>query len=190
MSILDAKQKRPLEGGASFSLENRLRRLAFKLAWRLLCEWTPVAMHAWRRMVLRCFGARISSTAKVYSSVQIWYPANLDMAEYSCLGPKVNCYSMAPIKLEAYALVSQGAYLCAGTHDVDDSHFQLIAKPIVIEARAWVAAEAFVGPGVTIGRGAVLGARGVAFKDLDPQTIYVGNPAQALRKRNASEITQ
>jgi putative colanic acid biosynthesis acetyltransferase WcaF len=53
----------------------------------------------------------------------------------------------------------------------------------VIEPQAWVAAEAFVGPGVTVGEGAVLGARGVAFKALEPWTVYAGNPAQPLKKR-------
>lgn len=186
MDLLDAKITNPREGGVSFSIANRLKRLAFQLAWSLVCRPTPVVAHAWRRTVLRCFGARISSTAKIYPSVRIWYPKNLEMGAYSCLAPEVNCYSMAPVTLEAYALVSQGAYLCAGTHDVDDRQFQLVVKPIVIEANAWVAAEAFVGPGVTIGRNAVLGARGVAFKDLEPDTIYIGNPAKPLRRRKIS----
>jgi len=90
---------------------------------------------------------------------------------------------MAPISLGSYALVSQGAYLCAGTHDVDDPNFQLVTKPILIGNNAWVAAEAFVGPGVTIGNGAVLGARAVTFKNLDDGVIYVGNPARSVRKR-------
>jgi putative colanic acid biosynthesis acetyltransferase WcaF len=186
MALLDAKTTNPREGGASFSMAHRLKRLAFQFTWSLLCRWTPVAAHSWRRTILRCFGARISPTAKVYPSVRIWYPQNLEMASYSCLAPEVNCYSMAPITLDAYALVSQGAYLCAGTHDVDDRHFQLVVKPIVIKANAWVAAEAFVGPGVTIGQGAVLGARAVAFRDLEPDTIYIGNPAKPLRKRKVS----
>nr|WP_246103000.1 hypothetical protein [Rhizobium straminoryzae] len=140
--------------------------------------------------MLRLFGAKISDTAKIYPSVKIWYPANLDMAEYSCLGPEVNCYSMDRISLASYSLVSQGAYLCAGTHEVDGEGFQLITKPITIEANAWVAAEAFVGPGVTVGEWAVLGARGVAFRNLDPKTIYAGNPAKPLRlRRLPGEIT-
>jgi putative colanic acid biosynthesis acetyltransferase WcaF len=90
---------------------------------------------------------------------------------------------MDSIIVERFALVSQRAHLCGGTHDVDDSHFQLIAKPIKIGPNAWIAAEAFVGPGVTVHANAVLGARGVAMKDLDAGMIYAGNPARPLRAR-------
>jgi putative colanic acid biosynthesis acetyltransferase WcaF len=106
------------------------------------------------------------------------------MGEYANLAPEVNCYCMDKITLGDYASVSQGAHLCAGTHDIDDPHFQLVTMPIIIGPNAWVAAEAFVGPGVRIGEGAVLGARAVAFADLEPNMVYVGNPAKPLRRRS------
>jgi putative colanic acid biosynthesis acetyltransferase WcaF len=90
---------------------------------------------------------------------------------------------MAKIRLDDYAMVSQGAHLCAGSHDISDPYFQLIVRPIVLGERAWIAAEAFVGPGVTVGKGAVLGARGVAFSDLPPWTVSVGNPSRVLKER-------
>jgi putative colanic acid biosynthesis acetyltransferase WcaF len=91
---------------------------------------------------------------------------------------------MASITLEQHAVASQGAHLCTGLHDIEDPDFQLSARPIVLEERAWVAAEAFVGPGVTIHQGAVLGARGVLFKDAEAWGVYVGNPAVLIRKRD------
>jgi putative colanic acid biosynthesis acetyltransferase WcaF len=59
----------------------------------------------------------------------------------------------------------------------------LLRPAIRIGSDCWIAAEAFVGPAVTIGDGAILGARGVTFSDLEPWTIYVGNPAKPIRKR-------
>ena len=99
------------------------------------------------------------------------------------LAERVNCYNMAPITLGRAALVSQGAHLCAGTHDIASATFQLTASPITIGAGAWIAAEAFVGPGVEVGEGAVLGARGVAFRSLEAWTVYGGNPAKAIKPR-------
>lgn len=184
---LDAAAARSQTGGPSFDLRHRLLRAAWTVCWGALASWTPPPLHGWRRMLLRLFGARIAPTAHVYGSARIWYPPNLEMAAHACLGPRVNCYCMAPISLGPYALASQGAHLCAGTHDVDDPNFQLMVKPIRIGASAWIAAEAFVGPGVTVGDGAVLGARGVLFRDLPAGQIAAGNPARILRARRTTE---
>jgi putative colanic acid biosynthesis acetyltransferase WcaF len=186
MSILNAAAHGPSQGGPSFSFQHRAYRAVWGAAWLLLASWTPPGFNGWRRMLLIAFGGHIAPTARIHARARIWYPANLEMADHACLGPRVDCYSMAKITLDAYALASQGAHLCAGTHDIDDPNFQLCARPIRIGRKGWVAAEAFVGPGVDVGEGAVLGARGVAFSDLEPWTVYAGNPAREIRKRRAS----
>lgn len=183
MSILDARVAQPLTGGASFSFTNRMTRLAFLICWFVLARWTPRQANPLRVAILKLFGARIGTGAVIYGSARIWLPVHLEMGAGSTLGPGVECYSMAPIRLGAGAIVSQRAHLCAGSHDHRDPAFQLIARPIVIGDRAWIAAEAFVGPGVTVGEGAVLAARGCAFHDLDPWTVYSGNPALATASR-------
>ena len=183
MNILDAATHRPSDGGPSFSLAHRAYRAAWTVAWALLAAWTPPFFNPWRAALLRLFGAKIAPTARIAASARIWYPANLEMGEQACIGPRVDCYAMARITLGPYALASHGAHLCAGTHDIDDPNFQLKAAPIVLGARSWVAAQAFVGPGVTLGEGAVLGAHGVAFGDLEPWTVYIGNPTREVRKR-------
>jgi len=184
MTVLDYRKTDPMKGGASFPLNHRLERLAWGLVWGLFGIWTPAPLFAWRRALASLFGARLAGTAKIYPGVRIWYPRNLEMAEYATLASRVNCYCMAKVTLGPYALVSQDAELCAGTHDVDDDYFQLVAKPITVGRRAWIAAGAFVGPGVTVGDGAVLGARAVTVKSLAPLTIYAGNPARPLRARS------
>jgi putative colanic acid biosynthesis acetyltransferase WcaF len=183
LSILDAREHDTWNGGASFTLANRVYRALWTVAWGLLASWTPAPMHGWRRFLLRLFGARIAARAGVYGSAKIWSPAHLEMGEAAYIGPRVRVYAMAKISFGPYSVASQGAHLCAGSHDIENEGFQLQARPIVVGARAWIAAEAFVGPGVTLGEGAVLGARGCAFSDLDPWTVYAGNPARAIKKR-------
>lgn len=177
------QSSRPLEGGATFTLRNRFDRLIWQMTWLLAAAWTPSFLWPWRGFVLRSFGATIHKTAIVRSSVRIWWPANLLMDAHSSLGPGVNCYNVARIELAPYAIVSQGVHLCSAGHDIDRPEFPLTAAPISIGACAWVAAEAFVGPGVSMGEGAVLGARAVSFRDLEPWMVYAGNPAQPLRRR-------
>jgi len=181
--LRDASQARPWEGGATFSLGNRLYRAMFSVAWCLLASWTPPPLYRWRRVVLLAFGARMHPTSKVYGSVRIWSPRNLVMDAHAAVGPRATLYTMATITLGAYSIVSQGAHLCTGSHDVEDPHFQLIRKPIRVGERAWVAADAFVGPGVVVGDGAILGACGCAMTDLEPWSIYRGNPAAKVRER-------
>jgi putative colanic acid biosynthesis acetyltransferase WcaF len=183
MNPLKASNSKPLEGGPSFPIRHRIIRSIWSITWHVLAAWTPAPLHRWRVWLLNMFGARVHSGAHVYGSARIWYPANLTMAEGSCLGPEVTCYSMALISLGQGAIVSQGVYLCAGMHDIEDPHFQLLAKPIRIGDGAWLAAEAFVGPGVAIGHHAVIGARTVIFRDAVAGGVYVGNPAVLIKKR-------
>jgi putative colanic acid biosynthesis acetyltransferase WcaF len=187
LTVLDAKKTNPAAGGPSFSFRNRVIRILWRITWFSLASWNPPQLRGWRRLLLRAFGARIAPTADIYPSAQIWLPSNLEMGEFTNMGPKVNCYCMDKITFEAYASASQRAHLCAGTHDIDDPHFQLVTRPITVGANAWIAAEAFVGPGVRIGEGAVLGARAVTFTDLEPNMVYVGNPAKAVRRRRVNE---
>lgn len=176
----------PKLGGPTFSLRNRLLRGLWTVCWLLLARWTPPQMLPLRRALLILFGARIHPTANIRSSARIWWPAHLVMGEHASIGPGVICYNVARVTIGDFADVSQRAHLCSASHDIDDAGFRLVARPIHIGRQAWIAAEAFVGPGVSAGRGAVLGARGVTFRDLDDWTVYAGNPARPIRKRRFS----
>lgn len=184
MSLLDAAATRPLEGGASFSLANRLTRVVWGLAWLLLARWTPPPLHRWRAALLRLFGAKIAPGARVHASVSVWLPANLEIGANALVGPGARLYNQGHITIGPRSVISQGAYLCASTHDVNDPHFQLVVRPIVIGTQCWVAADAFVGPGVTMHDRAVLAACGALFHDAEADGIYRGNPAALLKKRN------
>ena len=180
---LNAHSARPLEGGTSFSLGNRVVRLVWGMAWLLLARFTPPPMFAWRRLVLRSFGAKIAPGARVHASAIIWLPTNLELGSNCLIGPRVRLYNQGQITVGARSVISQGAHLCASSHDVSDPHFQLVLRPISVGSGCWVAAEAFVGPGATIGDGAVLGARGALFGNAEAKGIYRGNPAVWIKQR-------
>jgi len=182
-AILDYSKTTPISGGASFSFANRLERLVFQIIWLLLARWTPPNFSPWRIWLLKRFGARCDKGAMIAADVRVWLPRNLHLGENASIGPGVNCYTMGPISIGPRTIISQHAHLCAGSHDVTDPDFQLIARRVTIGADVWIAAEAFVAPGVTIGDGVVLAARGCAFTALEPWTIYRGNPAVAVRPR-------
>jgi putative colanic acid biosynthesis acetyltransferase WcaF len=188
MSPLDAAVTRPLEGGASFSRRNRLARVLWQLCWLMLCRFTPPPLHGWRAFILRGFGAQLGRGVRVHASVRIWLPANLELGDHVLIGPGARLYNQGRIRIGARSVVSQRAHLCASSHDLRDPHFQLMLRPVTIGEQCWVATEAFVGPGVTMGDGAVLAARGALFGDAEPDGVYSGNPALFLKPRELRKV--
>lgn len=166
------------------SLRNRLGRSAWGAVWILLFRPSPKPLHAWRRWLLRLFGARIADTAVIHPSARIWCPWNLSMDRHACLSGHVDCYNVDTVEIGACATVSQYAFLCTAGHDIDCPVMRLTTSPIRVEAHAWVAADAFIAPGVTVGEGAVVGARSSVFRSVPAWTVVAGNPARALRSRS------
>jgi putative colanic acid biosynthesis acetyltransferase WcaF len=187
MKSVDAPISRTLDNPASFRLSNRVHRAVWQATWTLLAAWTPAPFSPWRVLLLKWFGAKMADGSAVSASIKVWLPRNLQMGRNSSLGPGVDCYNMAPIRIGDRTVVSQRAFLCGGAHDIADKDFQLFARPITIGNDVWIAAEAFVGPGVVVGDGCVLGARGCAFSDLNPWTVYRGNPASPVKARKMRE---
>lgn len=172
----------------ALSRKHQIIRLLWGIAWGLLARPLPRSLGlGWKRTLLRLFGAKIHSTAVVYSSAKIYFPRNLIMDAYSCLASDVDCYNVDLIHIGANTIVSQGAFLCTASHDITNSLNPLITAPIVIEDQAWVAADAFIGMGVTVGQGAVVGARAAVFKNVEPWTVVGGNPAKFIKKRIVKE---
>lgn len=158
-------------------------RAAWTLVWLVLYRPSPRPLHGWRRLLLRLFAARVGRGAMPYAGARIWAPWNLTMEARAVLADGVDCYSVDRIVLGAGAVVSQRAFLCAAGHDPHDPAFPLVSAPIVVGPGAWVAAEAFVGPGVALGPGAVVAARAVALRDVAARTIVAGNPARVVALR-------
>lgn len=164
-------------------LGNRAARVAWNIVYVLLFRTSPRPLHRWRNLLLRSFGARLHPTARIYPRARCWAPWNLHMGQHACVADDVDVYSVAPISIGDYSTVSQYSFLCAATHDFEDVQHPLTTAPIHIGRRCWIAADVFVGPGVTIADGTVVGARSSVYKDLPPWSVVAGNPAQVIRAR-------
>ena len=179
-------RRQPAREVSPHSLANKLSRVAWAWAYVLLFRWTPRPCHAWRNLLLRLFGADLHPTARVYPKAIIWCPANLKMGAHACIADKVDVYNVGGVTIGKHALVSQYTYLCGATHDHEHVDFPLVPKPIVIGERAWIAADVFVAAGITIGEGAVVGARSDVFKDLPAWQVCLGSPARPVKPRMLS----
>ncbi|MBL4884966.1 MAG: hypothetical protein JKY95_10585, partial [Planctomycetaceae bacterium] len=79
--------------------------------------------------------------------------------------------NLAEVQIGANVCVSQGVYLCTGSHDHRKPTFDLITRPITLEDGSWICAKSILLPGVTIHTGAIVGAGCVIPKDIAPHEI-------------------
>lgn len=166
------------------SLKNRIIRLLWEITQATIFRYSPRPCLRWRAFLLRLFGADVTKKARVYPKARIWGPWNLTMGDHATLADDVDCYCIDRITIGANTTISQYSYLCGAGHDFEDIGFPISPIPITIGERVWVAADSFIGPGVTIGDGAVIGARSSVFKDVEPWTVNAGSPSRKLRARN------
>lgn len=157
-----------------------------RVLWTLatpLFRFSPRPCFGWRRMLLRVFGAKVGTSAHIYPSAKIYLPWNLRIGNQASIGEWALIYNLGPVSIGDRATVSHRAHLCAGTHDYRDPALPLLRLPIQIGSQAWVCADAFVGPGRTVGDGAIVGAAAVVLEDVPAWQIVVGNPARVIKPR-------
>lgn len=161
-----------------------LRRWLWLAVQSTLFRWSPRPLHGFRAALLRLFGATVAGPVVIFPTARIIYPWKLSLAPRAMVGPHVNLYNLAPIRLEHGANLSQFCHLCAGSHDFTRWTMPLVTGPITIGRNAWLGADVFVGPGVTVGELAVVGARSVVVGDLPPRQVCVGSPCRPIRERS------
>jgi putative colanic acid biosynthesis acetyltransferase WcaF len=169
----------------SYTRPEIVLRLLWGCVQATLFRWSPRPFHAFRARLLKLFGADIPvpSEVVIFPTVKITFPWKLSLASRAMLGPEVIVYNLATISLARGANVSQRVHLCAGSHDYSQWSMPLTSAPIHLEANSWIAADVFVGPGVTIGELSVVGARSVVMKSQPPRKICFGNPCRPMRDR-------
>ena len=164
--------------------KNKIKRLIWQIVWFLFAKPFPQRLaNSWKIFLLKLFGAKLHKTAVVYSTAKIYAPWNLEMDEYACLAPQVDCYNVDKIFIGKHTTISQKSYLCTASHDISNGKFTLITSPIIIEEQVWVAAASYIGPGVIVKKGAVIGATTSVYKDVEPWNVVGGNPAKVLKIR-------
>jgi len=144
---------------------------------------SPQVMYGWRRFLLRLFGAKIGKSVIIRPNVTITYPWKVSIGDYSWIGDNVELYSLGEIEIGSNVVISQKSYLCAASHDYDKEDFPIWSKKITIEDECWLATDVYVAPGVTVGKGTVVGARSSVFKDLPAGKVCVGSPAVVIKDR-------
>lgn len=185
-ALFESVMTRPLPPGAHmgyFTRGEKVRRLFWGVVQATVFRWSPRRCDSWRAWLLRRFGAKVGKVRLLRSTVRVEVPWNIEIGDGAQIGDRVYLYSLGPISIGEHTVISQFCHLCAGTHDHERTDFPLIRTPIRIGARCWIATECFVGPGVRVAEGVVVGARGSVVKDLPAWSVCVGQPARPIGPR-------
>ncbi len=166
-----------------YSLKENFKRILWGIC-KPAYKYSPRPFFGWRSLMLTMFGANVGENVHVYPSAIIYMPWNLTIGKDSSIGEFAYIYNLGKISIGNCVTISQRVHLCAGTHDYNSAELPLIKLPVVVEDSAWICADAFVGPGVKIGKGSVIGARAVVMKDVGDWDVMVGNPAKKIKTRN------
>ncbi|TWU27160.1 2,3,4,5-tetrahydropyridine-2,6-dicarboxylate N-acetyltransferase [Novipirellula galeiformis] len=157
-----------------------------RIAWalgELIFRLIPRPLFETRCWILRFFGAKIGRRVHLYNTVKITFPWQLEIGDDTAIGERARIYNLGKITLGRRVTVSQGCHLCAGSHDYQSPTMDLQKTPITIGDDVWICADAFLGPNVNVGNGAIVGARAVAMKDVPAWTVVAGNPATHIKER-------
>ena len=180
---LPANEVVALRTRSPWALQEKVKRVLWMMVRTTLFRTSFHNWYSWRRFLLRCFGAKIGTGVRIRPTAWVEIPWNLEIGDDSAVGDYAILYSLGRITIGRLVVVSQYAHLCAGTHDYTVRTFPLLRLPIKICDEAWVAADAFIGPGVTVGESSVVGARATVVKDVPPGQVVAGNPARFIKPR-------
>jgi len=179
---------------SSFTLPQNFRgrsALVVQLWWIVqasLFKWSPQFAYGFRRTLLRIFGAQIGAGVIIRPNATVTYPWKVTIGDYAWVGDDVVLYSLGEIVIGAHSVVSQRCYLCTGDHSYTEIDFPIRGRKITIGDEVWVAADVFIAPAVTIGDGAVIGARSTVLSDMPAGMLCAGYPAKPLRPRLKEQL--
>jgi putative colanic acid biosynthesis acetyltransferase WcaF len=173
----------PTRNVSPWTRREQVRRLLWSAAVMLLFRPSFHNWYRFRAALLVLFGGKVGRNVRMRRTVKIEIPWNVEIGDDVSIGDGAILYSLGTIRIGDRSFLSQYAHLCAGTHDPQHTDYPLLREPITIGRDCWIAADAFVAPGVTVGDRTVVGARSSVFSDLPADVIAVGNPAKPIKPR-------
>lgn len=133
--------------------------------------------------LLHLFGAKIGKGVVIKPRVNVKYPWNLTVGDYTWIGENVWIDNLVQVTIGSNVCISQGAMLLCGNHNYRKATFDLMVGEIIVEDGAWIGAKCVVCPHVKVGSHSVLTVGSVATKDCVANGIYKGNPAVKIKDR-------
>jgi putative colanic acid biosynthesis acetyltransferase WcaF len=122
-------------------------------------QWFPFS--GMKVALLRCFGSQVGKGVVIKPLVRIKFPWRLSIGDHSWIGESVWIDNLANVEIGSHCCISQGAYLCTGSHDHRSDSFDLVTRPIIIGDGVWLCANTTLLGGVRVEQGTTIGAGAV-----------------------------
>lgn len=146
-------------------------------------RWTPFFMRRTRVLMLKLFGANVNWNCSISGKARIVDPWNLTIGSLSSIDEDCCVRCRGKVTIGEKSCISRGVDILSGSHNISSSKFEMVTAPVIIGSNVWIATKALIGMGVTIGDGAIVGAKAAVFKDVEPWTVVGGNPASFIKNR-------
>lgn len=173
-----------LKSKSHWSMKIKIARAIWRL-FQIVLFWrgSPRLLSPLRVLALRLFGAKIGKKVLIMGGVRVWCPWNLSIGDYTAIGSDVEIYNFGLVYIGTQTVVSQYSYICTASHRYQLTNMPLYWESIELGSQVWIAAGAFISPGVKIGEGAVVGAKSVVTRSVSSWTVVAGNPAKHIKNR-------
>jgi putative colanic acid biosynthesis acetyltransferase WcaF len=172
------KQNIEISGG-----RNIVRKLLWYYVSILIFQGGVFPISKLKVFILRLFGAKIGSNVNIKPQVYVKFPWRLQVGNNVWIGEKVWIANEANVTIGNNVCLSHECLILSGGHNYSKVTFDVYANPIIIEDGAWLGAQSSIGGGIIIGSHAVLAMKSVANSNLEPYSVYRGNPAIKIRER-------
>ncbi len=155
----------------------------YRIVYCLLIRISPKIFNSWRCFIYRLFGAKIGKGVKIAPSAKFMYPWNITIGDYCWIGDNVELYSVDKIIIGNNVAFAHNIFIATAAHDVYDSKFNTISKPVIFKDEVWISSNVFINMGITLEKGVVIGSGSVVTRNMPQGYICVGNPAKPIKER-------
>jgi acetyltransferase-like isoleucine patch superfamily enzyme len=148
--------------------------------------WVPC--HCYRRFFYRLFGMRIGRGSTLHMHARFYNPSNIVIGQDSIIGEGAILDGRDKLTIGNHVDIASDVMIYNSEHDIRDPNFCAISAPVIIHDFVFIGPRAIILPGVTIKKGAVIGAGAVVTKDVEEFSIVGGVPAREIGKREIKNL--
>ncbi|MFA6532586.1 MAG: acyltransferase [Patescibacteria group bacterium] len=167
---------------------NRIKNIWLELIVFKLHLVGHIPSHCYRKFVYRLFGIKIGKGSTIHMKTRFYDPRNISVGEDSIIGEGAVLDGRDRLSIGSHVDIATEVMIYNSEHNVNDENFAADNGKVIIEDYVFIGPRAIILAGVTIGRGAIVGAGAVVTKDVPPYAIVGGVPAKIIGERRNKDL--